>query len=526
MWRRWIHWGRPFGILLVASAGCVSQPAQQPEYAQIAYEAELAACFPQPEGPVTLPLEEVFAGEHPVDFYVVSALERNPDLLAATHRVTAQAERIPQVTALDDPMVSEQFYPFEDNSLQTAGGRLPSTLTLSQKFPRLSKLRVRGEVEEQETKIALTQVAQTQLRVTEQVKLAYYDLYANQQAIEITESSRELLEDLLKFAEARYRTGGSQQDVLRAQLELDRIQDQLIQLERMLRVSQADMAELLHTSPETEPLADKKVDLEDVPEAIDLLYEAAVRCRPELQERLHAIVRDQRKRELARLQYYPDFNVGLGWQAVTTDNALARNANGNDNFLVTVGFNLPIWQDKLRAGVREAESRVLADARSYDAERDDTFRQIRRLIAQADAFEQQIELFTENIIPRAEQTLQVSVADYRVGKVDFLQIIDNWNELLRFEIQLARLRANLGQTLASLELVVGCQLATLPELVTPEPAPVPNAPPPALEDGEQPAQPDPAQEKSEKKKPDDEKQELIRLFPTEAEFFPADKNRY
>ena len=477
------------GLLLALTAGCVSQSTLQTEYAQVAQNAAIAACDPDVEETAVLAIEETFTGEHPVEFYVISALERNPELLAANHRVTAQAERIPQVTALDDPMVSEQFYPLDDHSLQTAGGRLPSTLTLSQKFPWLSKLRVRGEVEEQETQIALTQVAQTQLRVAEQVKLTYYDLYANQQVIEITESSRELLEDLLQFAEARYRTGGSQQDVLRAQLELDRVADQLIQLRRMLRVSQADMAELLHTSPEVKPRAEDEVVLTDVPATIDALYEAAVRCRPELQERLHAIIRDQRKRELARLQYYPDFNVGLGWQAVTTDDAVASNANGDDNFLVTVGFNLPIWRDKLRAGVREAEARVLTDARQYDAERDETFRQIRRLIAQADAYQQQIELYTKNIIPRAEQTLQVSVADYRVGKVDFLQIVDNWNELLRFEIQLVRLRAQLGQTLASLERVIGCQLATLPDTFCPETTSVPTAPPPALEGEEKSEQP-------------------------------------
>lgn len=489
--------------------GCATAPPPSADYSQVAYQAGLAACFPQLDGPVTLPVEDDLNGSHPVDFYVLTALERNPELLAATHRVAAQSERIPQVTALDDPMLSDTFYPLEDHSLQTAGGRLPNTLTLSQKFPWLSKLRVRGEVEEQETKIALTQVAQTQLRVIEQVKLTYYELFANQQAIEITESSRELLEDLLQFAEARYRTGGSQQDVLRAQLELDRIQDQLIQLNRALDVSQADLAELLHTSPDAEPMAEKEIALDDVPKQIDSLYEAAVQCRPELQERLHAIVRDQRKRELACLQYYPDFNVGLGWQAVTTDNAIARNANGNDNYQVTVGLSLPIWRDKLRAGVREAEYRVLEDARRYDAERDETFRQIRRLIAQADAHQQQIELFSESIIPRAEQTLRVSVADYRVGKVDFLQIIDNYNELLRFQIQLARLRANLGQTFASIERAVGCQLATLPEFTTGPPIEAAPAPAPEPKDGS----PD---DKDLPKKPQPDV-DLIDFFPGEGQ---------
>ena len=137
-------------------------------------------------------------------------------------------------------------------------------------------------------------------------------------------------------------------------------------------------------------------------------------------------------------------------------------ANGHDNFNFTVGMSLPIWRDKLRAGVREAEQSTAESARRYDATRDDTFRQIRRLIAQADAYEEQMRLFRENILPRSEQTFRVSQADYRVGRVDFLQVIDNYAEWLMFRIQLARLESNLGQALASLERVVGCQLANSP----------------------------------------------------------------
>ena len=105
----------------------------------------------------------------------------------------------------------------------------------------------------------------------------------------------------------------------------------------------------------------------------------------------------------------------------------------------------------------------MASARRYDATRDDTFRQIKRLVVQVRALDQQIVLFRDSIIPKAEQTLQVSAADYRVGKIDFQQIIDNWTDLLLFQIQLVRLEATLAQTFASLERVVGCQLAVLPE---------------------------------------------------------------
>lgn len=456
-------WFQALGMILLLAGGCANPSPPYADYAQTAYQSDWAATSLAMDGPTTLPIEPELSGENTLDFYVQVALERNPQVLAAQHIVAAQAEVIPQVTALADPMLTETFQPLTENSLQTAAGRGPNLLTLSQKFPWFGKLRVRGEVAEQGTRIALTRLAQAQIKVIEDVHIAYYELYYLQQAIEITKASKKPLQDLLKSIQSRLTTGKTSfQDGLRIELELAQVQNRLIELKKQLAVSQADLAKLLHASPEISPAAGEIMDVPSVPTEIEQLYEAAVRCRPELQEQLHAIVRNQRKEELAQLQYYPDVTAGIGWQAITNDNALAGVANGNDNLAFMVGINIPLQRDKLRAGVREAEHRVIADARRYDATRDDTFRLIKRLIVQARSIDEQLRLFHGNIIPDADQSLRLSVTNYSVGTVDFERFIDDWTNLLAFQIQVERLKASLGQTLASLERVVGCELATLP----------------------------------------------------------------
>jgi len=446
------------------SSGCVAPRAQHGHHVHGDAQTQVVPVSYEPDEPATLPVEKELEGTNSIDRYVELALARNQEILAAQRAVQATAETIPQAEALDDPMLIDTFQPIDDNSVQTAAGRGANVLTLSQKFPWFGKLRLRGAIAEQSAQIALTRLTQAQLKVTEQVRLACYECYFNQRAIQITEEDKSLLGDLLMFAEARYRTGQtSQQDVLRAQVELDRIEDRLILLRRQLRQSQADLAGLLHTSPESELRVDTEAPVPDVPDAIERLYEAAIECRPELQERLHAIVQSQQAIELAELQYSPDVTVGVGWQAIATDGALSGIANGNDNVSFLVGVNLPIWADKLDASVREAEHRTMENARRYDAVKDDTFRTIKRLVVQVRALDEQTHLFRDSIIPKAEQTLRVSTADYRVAKVDFQQIIDNWSDLLAFHINLVRLESNLGQTLASLERVVGCKLADVGE---------------------------------------------------------------
>ena len=463
-------------LAAVVAAGCATP--RMPEAVDLATTSPIiqASASVEADGPAISPPDPTLSGSHEEAFYVNLALDRNPSVLAARRDVAAIRETIPQVTSLEDPMLTDTFRPIAGHNPQTASGRMPNSLTLSQDVPWPTKLNVRGEVAEQEAKMAMQRLAAEELTVAEQVRLAYYDLYFYQQAVEITRENEAVLETLAGLAEIRYRTGGSQQDVLGVQIEQDRLRDQLIEYETRLKQTQADLAALMHCSPEAEPLVAKTLDLPPVPETLDPLVELAARCRPELRERLHAISRDQRERELARLEYYPDMTVGTGWHLITESDAISPMANGKDNFGFTLGVSLPIYRDRLRAGVREAEHRVVESARRYDAALDETFRKIRRLVLAADAAKRQLALYRDRIVPRTEQALEVSIADYPAGRTDIQQVINNYTELLAFRIQIAGFERDLGQALASLDRVVGCEIAAAPLPATnPQVPPAPAA---------------------------------------------------
>jgi outer membrane protein TolC len=81
---------------------------------------------------------------------------------------------------------------------------------------------------------------------------------------------------------------------------------------------------------------------------------------------------------------------------------------------------------------------------------------LRRLLAQADAFTEQRDIYEQRIIPRTEDTLKLSIADYRGKRTDFFSLIETYRELLMFETQLARIDASLAGTVAQIERAVGC----------------------------------------------------------------------
>jgi len=107
---------------------------------------------------------------------------------------------------------------------------------------------------------------------------------------------------------------------------------------------------------------------------------------------------------------------------------------------------------------------VVASTRRYDSLRDRTAESVKDLYAQATSQYDLVKLFRDDIIPKSQQTLEVSQAAYQVGDVDFLQLIDNWQQLLRFRIAYHRLESQLQQTLAMLERVVGGQFQTVAPL--------------------------------------------------------------
>jgi cobalt-zinc-cadmium efflux system outer membrane protein len=463
-------WRTGLLAVLAVMAGCrTAREIRDPEYAALLSSSARAATSAEPAVEALPPVSPGLEGAQPVGVLVQQALAQNPDIQAARKRVDALANRVPQAASLKDPMVGVTAYP---SPVETAAGRQDVALTASQQVPWFGKLRTRAEVAEAEVNVARAQLAAVELETIEQVKRAYYELYFVQKAIQITERDRRLMLDLTRIAESKYRTGKvSQQDVLKAQVEVSNLDSELIRLRQQLESVRARMARLLHVSPDTPLRALDQLPAEQVPRDLERLYRLAVQARPELHAQLAAVDRDRRAVELARLQYFPDVTAGMTW-IETGAAGLSPVANGQDAVMLALSMNLPIYRKRLDAGVREAEAQAVSSARRYDSLRDRTTEEVKDLYVQATSQYDLVRLFRDDIVPKAEQTLDVSRSAYEVGRVDFLQLVDNWRQLLRFQIMYRRLESQLRETLASLERVVGGQLQVpVPEGTPPTPAP-------------------------------------------------------
>lgn len=399
------------------------------------------------------PVDPEYSGAHSVDEYVQLGLNQNPEIQESRLMVESLAHRVPQAASLPDPMLGATAFP---SPVQTAAGEQDFALSMNQKVPWRGKRATRAAIAGEDVNAARARLSAVELKVAEQIKNVYFQLYFVQQAISITKDDQDQLELIGEVVEQMYKVKRevTQQDVLQVQVALARLDSELVKFQQQKESAQARLARLLHLSPETKPEALDRLPEAQIVDDIQQYYELAIQARPELHAQLSAIEKDKKSACLAELDNYPDLTFGFNWIATSND-GISPVANGDDAFMLTVGMNLPVYKKRIDAGVREAQTRSLANTRKYDRLKDETMEGVADLFAKIKSQQENLRLFRDDIIPKQKLTLEQSIDDYQVGKVDFLQLIENWRQLLRFHIAEKRFETDLQQTLAALTRQVG-----------------------------------------------------------------------
>lgn len=399
------------------------------------------------------------------------ALAQNPMIQAARLNVESLGHRIVQARSLDDPVVSNSIYPIPSVAPQySLMGYMPYDFLIAQQFPWSGTLRRRGMVAEKDVRIALEELAATELDTVADLKKTYADLQYIKRASAILDQNMRLATDFVALTQERYKTGtAAQADVMRAEISLTEIQREQVALSGEAESALAEMSRILgepSTADQLMPLFnnDLHVDQAESPAALEQLYEIAMQARPDLSGRLAAIERDQIAEELAALRGKPNVSLGFIYQNMQKTNAVQpQTAMGAPNIGLFVGFNLPVYRAKIAAGVAEAQARTAADRALYEAEKNQSRRDIRTLHNSVKVQRQVLKLIQDTNLPNTRRILESVESDYRSGKtgVDALSMLAAWRDVLSVELQMAQVETELAKSLASLERAVGMRLTQL-----------------------------------------------------------------
>jgi len=394
-----------------------------------------------------------------LDDLVAYALANNPMLMAYADEEKAARYVPPQKRALPDPMLSFGYFA---RNVETRVGPQEDSWMITQKFPFFGKLSLAGQVAEKEAEIARRNYQAKTLDLVEQVKAAYFDYYRVYQVTRVVEEERDVLRHMQEVAQVKYASGqASQQDVLKAQLALSRVEDELTRLRRRMVTAETRLNRLLNRAP-LAPLPEPRAELPriDLGE-VESYFRLARERRPELSLARAAVEKADRARRLARRQYFPDLTLSFQYVRVGERPLATLPENGKDAAFLKASINLPLWFGKLSAGVKEADAKLAMARHRREAVETAISTEVRDAYERVEAARDLVDLYERVIIPQAEQTFRASEAGYQTGEVDFLDYLDSERMLLAVRKAYYNVVADLGKETAYFERTLGVPLKEL-----------------------------------------------------------------
>ena len=392
--------------------------------------------------------------------YVNQAVERHPRVLESRARYGAASHRIPQVTALPDPVVT---FTQALRSVETRVGPQRNGVTLTQSLPWFGTRELRGQIALLEEAALRHDYQNTRRKVVAEVKEAYYELGYVDAARSLALEEQSLLEHYETLARARYAAGrGRLQAVIRLQAEITRVVDRQLQLDRDRAALAARLNALLDLPaddpmPVVRPLVRPVVELDR-----EQLYRLGERHRQELRAAGALAEGAERFVELAAMNSRPSFTASLAVIQVGRREDLAAALplpdNGKNAISVSLGVSLPVWRASYRASVEQASDEARARSRHRAAQRNAMEMEVQAAASRFETLDRQITLFDTVLIPQSEEALRATEGEYETGELGVLELLDGERTLIEVRTMRARYLSDLLIALTELERAIGTRV--------------------------------------------------------------------
>ncbi len=404
-----------------------------------------------------LPTQAEHPGVNPTPLatLVEEAQKNNPEVLAARRAWQAAAQVPSQVSTLPDPEVMVQDVsagtpiPFWDyNTVQmTFFG-----IGVSQAVPYPGKLRLRGEEARRQASSQEDRLESVRRTIAEQVKVTYYHLSYVQKTLDILARDETLIDQVEKIADARYRVGqGNQQDILKAQLEGTKLLRDVTESRQQLGSLEAQLKQLLNRAPESSDITAETLTETPLPYGSDDLLAMVNTGNPEVSTRQQMVRSKSLGVELARKDYYPDFDVEYMWQRT--------GAPFPDRYSLSLGVKIPVYRSRRQdPELAQAAEELNQSRREYESQVQQTYFEVKDQFLAADSSAKVLTIYRQGLIPQATATFQAGLAAYQVGHEDFQSLLDSFLDVLNLDTEYWRTLADHESALARLERLTGVSL--------------------------------------------------------------------
>lgn len=385
---------------------------------------------------------------HPDDV-VTWAKTHRAELAAAKAKAGAAAETPKVVSALPDPMVmvSLDHLPFK---LMGAD----ASLLVQQDFPLSGVLGKKKVAAEADARAAGADVDRVALDVQAEALVAYLMVVERERMQAVLDEQIATSKNIVEATLARLEGGsGSAGDVVRARLDVARLASERTAVDAELIAAKGMLnATLARPIDAAVPPTSLTVPTSDPPDATKLVT-LAIAKRPELTVMRFKLDKATADISVMKSMYNPMAFVRTGPSYTMTD---------GPGVMLMIGVSVPLWREKLGAGVAEATQM----SAMVDAETAAMRKMIEGEVASARgavmAARIRFETTRDKLLPIARQALTLQLANYATGQAPLVSVLDALAMLRMIRMEQVVSEIKLGVTWVKLGRAVGVVRVAVP----------------------------------------------------------------
>jgi len=379
----------------------------------------------------------------------------SPRLAAARAGARAATFRVAPARTLPDPQIQLGLM---NRNLPRLGLSDPlgmNQIQVMQMMPFPGKLGAAGRSAQAQADASQARAEDLGWELRSQTAMVFYEIYGTERSIAVAQETQQLLRDIAATARRMYAVGeGRQPDVLRTQVEIDRMTEEILRMGTMREALAARLNALLARAPEARV---GEIQIPPFPAdlpGLDSLVPLALAARPMLKAGQQDVRAADEAHTLARREIWPDLQLGVIYgQRPMPDGGTDRMAS------FMLGFNLPVFagnrQLKMRQETQAMRDMARADLAAMEAE---TRGRVGVAYADLRQARQLRDLYRVTLLPQARATVTSSLAAYQVGEINLMTLLDAQMTVNRYRQEVYRLDVAEGQGWAELEMLAGTTL--------------------------------------------------------------------
>ena len=387
---------------------------------------------------------------------LTEAEQNNPQIQAARQGWQATKQVPSQVSTLPDPQFNLQhvsvgsprpFAGYTNSDFAYLG------LGISQDFPYPGKLRLKGEVAKRDAEVVQQQYEVIRRSVLAEVKSAYFQLAYLSKTLRILESDGQLLQQVEKAADSRYRSGmGNQQELLRAQLEQTKLLREITMHHLEVAKLQAQIKQLLNRPQSSADIEPSELPETPLSHTFEELLSAAKAQNPEISAAEKMVEKQKLQVDLAHKDFYPDFNVQYMWQRTDPTQFRAY-------YMFSFGVRVPIYRGrKQRPELVQAEAELDRSRSEAETQSQQVAYELRSEYDTEQKTAELLKIYREGLLPQARAGFQAGIAGYPNNRQDFQALLASFLDVLHLDEEYWKSIAEHETALARLEQLTGLSL--------------------------------------------------------------------